>query len=279
VWRYILNGEQIGPVDEQEIRALIAKRKITSETLVWTEGMASWVPAKETPLLSNFASLPPPPPPAKSPGPTPISNGPAVSAKNGKQPFWRRTWVHVLLFIFVPFVQVPLMWYQKKGRLFWRVILSILGFFMTLNLLVPHPPRGDSSYSRSEPEPSTAAEETVAAATPEPTENISWDEIDSIYDLKSQHTDVQKREAWKKFKGKRVRWVGTVTEISDGWTGLTLQIRMDRDTFLSDLIIKLKRSQKSKALALSKGEEIQFSGTLDTWGSILPISLEDGEIE
>lgn len=275
MWRYIRNGEQVGPVDEEQIGNLIHSREITAETLVWTEGVDSWKPARETKLASIFSKVPPPPPPAGAPTTPP----PLPVTGKVKQPFWRRTWVHVVLFLFLPFVQVPLMWYQKKGRMFWRVVVTILGIFSTINILTPKDhsrsySSSSSSYSSSEPE-----SEPVAAATPEPAANISWEEIDDIYDLKSNHTDVQKREAWKRYEGKRVQWAGVVTEISDGWTGLTLQIKMDRDTFTSDLLIKLRKDQKEKALALSKGEMIQFSGTLDDWGSLLPITLKDGTIQ
>ena len=37
---------------------------ITAETLVWTEGMANWAPAKTAPVLGDYFRVPPPPPPA-----------------------------------------------------------------------------------------------------------------------------------------------------------------------------------------------------------------------
>jgi hypothetical protein len=109
--------------------------------------------------------------------------------------------------------------------------------------------------------------------------NISWQEIDAIYNLHSPKTDIQKEEAWKKFKGKRVSWSGEVSDISENWiNGLTLCVKMNPDTLSYDLMIQLKPSEKKKTGQLSKGDRVAFSGTLDNWASILPITLKDGEV-
>jgi uncharacterized RDD family membrane protein YckC len=41
-WFYAINGEQLGPVPEEELQALAAAGRITPNTLVWKDGMASW---------------------------------------------------------------------------------------------------------------------------------------------------------------------------------------------------------------------------------------------
>lgn len=107
---------------------------------------------------------------------------------------------------------------------------------------------------------------------------ISWNEIDEIYNIENGSTDLQKQEAWKRFKGKNVVWSGTVSEISDGFTGLTLQVKMNSDTLTSDVLIRLKKSQHDKALQLRQDSHVQFSGRLDDWGTIMPITINDGEI-
>ena len=121
------------------------------------------------------------------------------------------------------------------------------------------------------------AQPTAVLATPEGP-RISWREVDSIYNLESNNTDLQKDEEWKRFKGKQVTWAGSVSSISDGWTGLTLQVKMNPDTFTSDLLIWLKKSEKSKAVRLHEGDEVRFTGILREWGSLVPITLDDGEI-
>ena len=43
-WYYGENGGQLGPVDDHALQALIAQGRITSQTLVWREGMTNWQP-------------------------------------------------------------------------------------------------------------------------------------------------------------------------------------------------------------------------------------------
>ena len=124
----------------------------------------------------------------------------------------------------------------------------------------------------------TTALESAPAATP-PASAISWEEVNAIYNLRSNYTDLQKEEAWKRFKGQRVMWTGKVEGIDKGWLGgLHLQVKMNRDTFTFDLAIDLKKSEEAKAMRIHKGDIIRFTGILNTWGSLLPISVDDGEI-
>lgn len=173
--------------------------------------------------------------------------------------------------IFVPHVEVPLMWIQKVFSLRTRIILSVIGGIIILGRLSSHV--STSSTASSSSSGSTVTEHAPIQAS------ISWDEIDAIYNVKSDNTELHKKEEWKKFKGKRVNWSGEVSSISDDFGGLTLQIKMNRDTFSSDLLIYLKRSERAKALRLQKGDSVTFAGKLDDWGTLLPITVNDGEIK
>lgn len=42
-WYYVANGQQVGPVSAQDLKALVDAGTVTAETLVWREGMAEWV--------------------------------------------------------------------------------------------------------------------------------------------------------------------------------------------------------------------------------------------
>lgn len=160
--------------------------------------------------------------------------------------------------------------YSIVSRVISFVWLSALVLSLVLN-----PPKNQISSSTS-PDGKKA---TLVETDSEPVSSVSWQQIDAIYDLKSKTTDIQKKEAWKNFKGKKVVWSGEVSEVSKGLlSGLTLQVKMDEDTFTSDLLIRLKKSEKDKASRLSKGDRVTFSGTLDDWGTIMPITLDDGEI-
>lgn len=112
-----------------------------------------------------------------------------------------------------------------------------------------------------------------------PISDIDWRLINAIYNLKYKKTDLQKDERWKEFKGRKVKWIGEVTSVGDSmFGGLQLQVKMNADTWTSDLLIELKASQRSRATHLNKGDLVTFTGILDSWGSILPITLKDGEI-
>ena len=51
-----VNGQKTGPFEETELRA----QNVTPETLIWTEGMAEWLPAKQV-RPDLFAGAVPPP--------------------------------------------------------------------------------------------------------------------------------------------------------------------------------------------------------------------------
>jgi hypothetical protein len=43
-WYYVINGQQTGPVTESQLDELARAGTIKSDTLVWAEGMANWLP-------------------------------------------------------------------------------------------------------------------------------------------------------------------------------------------------------------------------------------------
>ncbi|HLW92099.1 MAG TPA: DUF4339 domain-containing protein, partial [Roseiarcus sp.] len=71
-WHIAKDGKQAGPYPEEQLRDFIAKGIIDRNTLVWTEGMAAWQRAGDTPGL--FPSTYAPPPPA------PFAGGPPAAA-------------------------------------------------------------------------------------------------------------------------------------------------------------------------------------------------------
>lgn len=56
MWYYSINNQQIGPVNEEDLRALAAEQKINTSTMVWTQGMPTWQPAGSTTLAGLFPS-------------------------------------------------------------------------------------------------------------------------------------------------------------------------------------------------------------------------------
>lgn len=124
--------------------------------------------------------------------------------------------------------------------------------------------------------PADSVNQTKPAISP-----IQWSEYDNIYNTESNSTDMQKESAWEKFKGKTVAWQGTVSEVSEGtFGGLNLSIKMSPKTMTSDILLTLKDDQKSKAINLTKGSKISFTGNLKSYGgAFLPLSMDEGIIK
>lgn len=134
------------------------------------------------------------------------------------------------------------------------------------------------STSSQQQSPAVSQPQRAPAETYVPTSAISWREIDEIYSLKSEQTDLRKDELWKQYKGKKIEWTGNVTAVADSWGSLTMQIKMNADTWTSDLIITLKKTEKDKAIRFKEGDTVTFRGVLNRWGTVMPISLNEGEI-
>ena len=43
-WQYVEQGQPVGPVNDEQLAALVRAGKINADTLVWREGMADWLP-------------------------------------------------------------------------------------------------------------------------------------------------------------------------------------------------------------------------------------------
>jgi len=79
-WHYVNQGQQAGPVTEEELLALVREGKISEETLVWREGLQNWTPFHQAGISTSPALIQPPPfqPPA------PVNPNEAVCAECGK---------------------------------------------------------------------------------------------------------------------------------------------------------------------------------------------------
>jgi hypothetical protein len=118
----------------------------------------------------------------------------------------------------------------------------------------------------------------VARIQSEPVSDIQWEEIDKIYNLQSNYTELQKKEHWKNYKGKKVRWSGTVTSVGETFGTLQLQVKLNPNTLTSDVLVSLKDSVRSEAIKLQEGDSVTFEGVLDDWGSLMPVTLDHGII-
>lgn len=69
-WYYSMNGQQAGPVTQQELQQLVAQGMVKPQDLVWNQGMPNWVPAMQVPGL-----VPAGPQPGAYPGQQPQYGG------------------------------------------------------------------------------------------------------------------------------------------------------------------------------------------------------------
>ncbi|MHC4380447.1 MAG: RDD family protein [Planctomycetota bacterium] len=96
-WYYAKAGKQFGPLEEEVLRSLFVERRLPMDTMVWTEGMANWMPASTFEVLvpadaEPEAATPPPPPPPPvqdEPPPMPSRKGRAVHP-------WHRYWARYI---------------------------------------------------------------------------------------------------------------------------------------------------------------------------------------
>ena len=64
-WHIARDGKSEGPFAPEMMASLAVQGNLTPETMVWSAGMAQWLPAAQVPALASaFSQVPPPPPPA-----------------------------------------------------------------------------------------------------------------------------------------------------------------------------------------------------------------------
>lgn len=125
---------------------------------------------------------------------------------------------------------------------------------------------------------STETKEQIARADAEPLSDIQWQEIDEIYHPASKATDLQKTELWKNYKGKKVRWTGTVASVGESLGKLNMQVTLKPESGGFDLLVNLKDTSKPKALQLTEGDRVTFEGIIENWKGFSQATLNHGII-
>jgi len=88
-WYYSENGNQAGPISEEELRGKIVSGAVKPEDLVWHDGMSDWQPVGKTPELAaslvstspaagGVAPSSPVTSPYQSPTAAPMNTGPEI---------------------------------------------------------------------------------------------------------------------------------------------------------------------------------------------------------
>lgn len=56
-----IDGQQVGPLNESELMAMITNHRVTKDTLSWMPGMPAWKPIEQVPEILKLIALTPPP--------------------------------------------------------------------------------------------------------------------------------------------------------------------------------------------------------------------------
>lgn len=61
IYYVALDGKQVGPLNDSEMAALIAQKKVNKDTLAWMPGLLGWKPIEQIPAILKLVALTPPP--------------------------------------------------------------------------------------------------------------------------------------------------------------------------------------------------------------------------
>jgi len=79
-WNYVQNGQSLGPVPEEQLKAMLASGVLKWDDLVWRDGMAGWLAAKQIPELAALPAAMAPPPIALN-RPEPVAASPYAAPR------------------------------------------------------------------------------------------------------------------------------------------------------------------------------------------------------
>ncbi len=102
-WYYVDAGQQAGPISEDELASLAGSGKIQPDTLVWREGMATWLPYSQAKPGGSLNA-----PPVISAGPGAAIETPAVGVASMEYGgFWIRFAAKILDGLIQNIILVP----------------------------------------------------------------------------------------------------------------------------------------------------------------------------
>lgn len=138
---------------------------------------------------------------------------------------------------------------------------------------------GKIAQKASEEQTARDAKEKAELAKPVKISTIPWSEVAGIYAVGSTATDLTREERWKDYKGKTVRWTGTLVDATKDFRGqYKLSVRHQPNTLTCDVVVTLRNDQGPAAAALRKGDKVTYQARLMTWGSLLPITADNGVV-
>ena len=125
-WYYETNGKQRGPVNREQIEALIEAEAVGPHTKVWNDTLEEWTALHRTRLRDLLAEEEIAPPPLPEPGPAPMAAAmvqpaaPAYVTQTGTLKIWIEIlfWPQLLFSAIVGFLILRSENLRKKGELY-----------------------------------------------------------------------------------------------------------------------------------------------------------------
>jgi uncharacterized membrane protein len=86
-WKYVQGGQERGPVETNELQALLDEGTVNAETLIWKESFTDWVPIRTIPefKLPPAQAQAPPPFASSSAAPPPQAGAPPLASADADQ--------------------------------------------------------------------------------------------------------------------------------------------------------------------------------------------------
>lgn len=105
----------------------------------------------------------------------------------------------------------------------------------------------------------------------------SFDDYAIFCDLDA--TSLQKEDKFNsELKDKYVQWTGEVSSISDSWGSYSLSVKHCPSTWISDISVTMKDSEKDKLLKLKDGDKVTYKAKITSYGDLLGFSASEGQI-
>jgi len=159
-------------------------------------------------------------------------------------------------------------------------LLACCGLF-TLGAMVSSTNTQSRENSLSQLEATQDSSQPISLPSPTSKPQIVAPSIQQILTTVEGMTDAQRNQYNESLQGNRVEgWRGTVSEVDEGeiFGGFSVYIDMVTDNFGYEVSIEVP---EDVALSLSKGQEIQFSGNIDSVSDIMgtTVYIENAVIE
>jgi len=98
--------------------------------------------------------------------------------------------------------------------------------------------------------------------------SISWAEIEPLFGPGSSGPLEKKVRLWKKYRGKKVKWSGTVKSVESRGGKVQVEVEM-KGRYTGAILVGFRKDQSSRVMKYRRGDNITFVAMLDEWGNVI----------